>query len=97
MSAALRAHLRTIIVALARENGDPYPTHLRMVETTTTYRLAATGHFIGYAASIPPGSPPPTGIGLWIVLERNSSFAVLAWGIGQTDANLRKYGKVQNL
>ena len=96
-SAAVRAHLRSIIVDFARQNGDPHPTHLRMVATTSTYHVAATGHFVGYAASGAPGAPAPTGIGLWMVFERNSSFAILAWGISRTDVNLRKFGKVQNL
>jgi hypothetical protein len=96
-SAPVRAHLRRIIVNFARQNGDPHPTHLRMVAVASTYRVAATGHFVGYAASGPPGAPAPTGIGLWIVVERNSSFRVLAWGISHTDVNLRKYGQVQSL
>jgi hypothetical protein len=98
VSAAVGAHLRSIIVAFARENGDRHATHLRMVETASTYRLAASGHFIGYAASIPPGAAPPTGIGLWTTLERNSGFTrLVAWGISRTDVNLRRYGKVLNL
>jgi len=68
-----------------------------MVETTSTYHVAATGHFVGYAASRPPGAPAPTGVGLWMVFERNNSFAVIAWGISRTEVNLRKFGKVQNL
>jgi hypothetical protein len=108
---AVRARLRSIIVQFARQNGDSYPTDLRMVETTSTaigagkdgqgpfpvYDVAANGHFVANGASHPPGAKAPTGIGLWIVLKRNSSFSVVGWGIDRFAVNLRKLGKVQNL
>jgi hypothetical protein len=111
VSAAVRARLRSIIVNLARQNGDSHPTHLRVVETTSTavcagcdyqrpfpvYDVAATGHFVANDASPPPGAPAPTGIGLWMVLERNSSFTIVGWGVDRFDVNLRRLGKVQNL
>jgi hypothetical protein len=84
-----------------------------MVETTSTavgagdvegqgpfpvYDVAASGHFVANDASPPsPYSPTPTGIGLWMVLERNNSFSVVGWGVDRFAVNLRKFGKVQNL
>jgi len=111
VSAAVRARLRSIIVNFARENGDSHPTRLRMVETTSTavcagcdyqhpfpvYDVAASGHFVANDASPPFGAPTPTGIGLWMVLERNSSFAVVGWGVDRFDVNLRRLGKITNL
>lgn len=96
-SAAVRARLRSIIVTFARQNGDAHPTDLRMVETTSTYEVAATGHFVANDASPPAGAKAPTGIGLWMVLQRNSTFAVTGWGVDRFDVDLRKLGKVQNL
>jgi hypothetical protein len=110
VSAAVRAHLRSIIVSFARQNGDSHPTHLRMVETTSTavcagcdyqrpfpvYDVAASGRFVANATGA-PGAPAPTGIGLWMVLERNSSFTVVGWGVDRFDVNLRRLGKVQSL
>jgi hypothetical protein len=111
VSAAVRARLRSIIVNFARQNGDSHPTRLRMVQTTSTavgagndgqgsfpvYDVAASGHFAANDASRPPGAKSPTGVGLWMVLERNNSFTVVAWGVDRFDVNLRRLGKVQSL
>jgi len=111
VSAAVQARLRSIVVNFARQNGDSHPTRLRMVETTSTavgaahdgggsfpvYDVAAGGHFVASDASPPPGAEEPTGVGLWMVLERNSSFTVVGWGVDRFDVNLRRLGRVQSL
>jgi hypothetical protein len=110
-SNAVRARLRSIIVSFARQNGDSHPRDLRVVETTSTtvesgsvgqpsvpvYDVAASGHFVAYDASIPPGAKAPTGVGLWIVVQRNASFSRLGWGVDKFDVNLRRFGKVKKL
>jgi hypothetical protein len=82
-----------------------------MVETTSTavcpgcnyqqpfpvYDVAASGHFVAYAASPPPGAKAPAGVGLWMVLQRNSKLTVAGWGVDRSPVNLRRLGKVQNL
>lgn len=111
VSAAVRARLRSIIVNFARQNGDSHPTRLRMVETTSTavgagnigwgsfpvYDVAASGHFVANDASRPPGAKAPTGMGLWMVLQRNSTFNVVGWGVDRFDVKLRTLGRVQSL
>lgn len=112
VSAAVRARLRSIILNAARRNGDSHPRNLRMVETTSTavgagglgqapfpvYDLAASGHFVANDASPPPGARAPTGIGLWMVVERNGSLlGPVGWGVDRFYVNLRKFGKVQSL
>jgi hypothetical protein len=58
--------------------------------------VAASGRFVANATGA-PGAPAPTGIGLWMVLKRNSSFTVVGWGVDRFDVNLRRLGKVQSL
>jgi hypothetical protein len=73
VDAVLTTHTRALESATP---GDSEPSGSR----TVVYLITMQGHFIGYGASGPPGSRPPTGTYLSIVINART-FSIMDWGL----------------
>jgi hypothetical protein len=103
--------LREIIVAFARSNGEPNPTDLRMIETTSTEAWAlrgVTGNepplpvYVLIASghfvsggSRPRGAEPPTGTMLYMLVSREG-LGTSGWGLG-SELDFSGLGPVRRL
>jgi len=104
--------LREMIVAFARRNGEPHPTDLRIVETTSTAARTLRGStsneppFAIYAliasghfvssGSRPRGAQPPVGTTLYMLVAREG-LGTVGWGLSPGQPDFETLGTVRSL